>query len=321
MSGEIAVLVIGYQRLDNVIKILDIIKRNNIKRIYISIDAPKENDLAGVAINRSMKEYVDSFKENFDGEISDFFRNMNRGCAASVISSCNWVFSHEKFAIVLEDDCIPSDGFFQHVEKNLKNINDSPKNVMISGTQLAPQSLTKKQSHLSVYPMIWGWATSNDKWRELINSFNLEDSSWNSVKTVSRAERIFWEAGFRRARDGYIDVWDIVIARFMRQNSLFSILPPVSYISNIGNDQFATHTFNSSPFLFQNAESFVDDQSVLIESIHVDAWIRENVYGISWINIFSTRVTRLLDLFRAKPFKKLSDRVILANNDFNQLEQ
>ncbi len=246
---------------------------------------------------------------------------MNRGCAASVISSCNWVFSHENFAMVLEDDCIPSDGFFQHIYKNINNISNTSKNVMISGTQLAPKSLTKEQRNLSVYPMIWGWATSSDKWGELSKSFNFEESSWSSDKIISRAEKIFWDAGSRRAKDGFIDVWDILIARFMRQNSLFSILPPVSYISNVGNDQFATHTFNSSPFLFQDAESFVDEESPLIESIKVDTWIRENVYGISWIHNFSTRVTRLLDLFRAKPFKRLTDRINLANSDFNQLEQ
>jgi hypothetical protein len=320
MSEEIAVLVIGYQRLENIITILEVIKRNNIRKIYISIDAPKINDLVGRAINKSIKKSVEAFKANFNGEILVFFRKTNRGCAASVISSCNWVFSREKFAIVLEDDCIPSDGFFKHVEINFKSLNKSPKIVMISGTQLAPQNLTKMQRNLSVYPMIWGWATSNDKWSELLKSFNSEDSTWPRDKTINRAEKIFWDAGYRRAKDGYIDVWDIVIARFMRQNSLFSILPPVSYISNIGNDQFATHTFNSSPFLFQNAESFVEDRSLLVESLQVDDWIREKVYEISRTHMFSTRVTKLIDIFRAKPFRKLSDRIDLANRDFTQFK-
>ncbi len=69
MSEEIAVLVIGFQRLENVIKILDIVKRNNIRKIYISIDAPKEHDLEGVAITSSLRNYIHSFMENFDGEL------------------------------------------------------------------------------------------------------------------------------------------------------------------------------------------------------------------------------------------------------------
>ena len=316
-----AVLIIGFQRLENIVRILEIVKRNDLKKVYISIDAPKSNDHVGIVINKSIRSSIEDFKADFDGELLVFFRSTNRGCAASVISSCNWVFAREKFAIVLEDDCIPSDGFFQHVERYSQSIGVFPENVMICGTQLAPRNLTSMRCSLSRYPMIWGWATSKEQWKYLSKCFDFDDSTWTTDNHASRAERTYWDAGKRRAQDGYIDVWDIVIARFMRQHSLFSILPPVSYISNVGSDQFATHTLNSSPFLFRDAESFVDDQTLLTKSSVVDNWIRDNVYGISILHIFSTRVTRVIDLFRKKPMRRLSERISAANRDFDQLEQ
>ena len=131
MAQEIAVLVIGYQRLENIAKILEIVKKNKIKRIYISIDGPRSLDLASVSMNHSIRELIGTFKKNFDGQIIDHYREINRGCAASVISSCNWIFSKEKYAIVLEDDCIPSDGFFEFINTNFQNFDEDSNLVIV----------------------------------------------------------------------------------------------------------------------------------------------------------------------------------------------
>ena len=153
--------------------------------------------------------------------------------------------------------------------------------------------------------MIWGWASTSEKWNLLVKSFDSFHADWSSDATVRKEEKIYWDAGMRRAVNGYIDAWDILIARFMRVNGLRAVLPPVPYISNIGNDQFATHTSDSSQFLFRTAESYVVEKKNLRASPEVDLWIRENVYCIRMRHMLSTRITQILDYFRLKPYKKL----------------
>lgn len=320
MRDEIAVLIIGYQRVDNIRSILEIVKLNGIKKIYVSIDAPKVGDSKGIQRNNQIRDLVEEFKGHYDGLVLCNFRDLNRGCAASVLSSCNWIFKKEKYAIVLEDDCIPSDSFFDFVETNFHLLEATSDIVMIGGSQLVPRDITKMKACLSSYPMIWGWASTSDKWRLLLDSFYSLDQKWSRPYQVNLVERVYWNSGYRRSIKGFIDVWDITIARHMRLHNLHSILPPVPYVSNVGRDEFATHTSEESSFLNQETQDFVVNQYPINDSNEIDNWIRRNVYKVQNVHLLTTKLTLILDLIRKKPFSSFLDRVEKANKDFYLLE-
>jgi hypothetical protein len=317
VRDQIAVLIIGYQRVDNIRSILEIVNSNRINKIYVSVDAPKDGDSEGIQRNSQIRDLVDEFNFRFDGVVLCNFREVNRGCAASVLSSCNWVFKNEKYAIVFEDDCIPSDSFFDFVETNFHLLEGKSDIVMIGGSQLVPSEITKMKACLSSYPMIWGWASTSDKWRVLLDSFYNLDRNWAQPNRVNLVERVYWNSGHRRSLKGFIDVWDITIARYMRMQNLHSILPPVPYISNIGRDEFATHTSEESPFLNQDAQDFVVNQYPINTSKEIDNWIKKNVYKVRMLHLFTTRITLMLDLIRHKPYSNFLDRVEKANGDFH----
>ena len=148
--------------------------------------------------------------------------------------------------------------------------------------------------------------------------FKLNEKRWPNSRSVKAEERAYWDAGVRRSLNGYIDAWDIVVARFMQRNNFLSILPPVPYISNIGLDDFATHTTKQSPFLFRRAEELVSENFPLRQSQEIDHWIKKNVYGVSTRHLVSTKITWALDCFRSKSLAKLQFRIEAANRDFNQ---
>jgi hypothetical protein len=68
-------------------------------------------------------------------------------------------------------------------------------------------------------------------------------SLWRSLNKVYN----YWFLGAVRTKLGRIDTWDISLAYAMRVLGKLCMIPPVNLVSNIGNDEFASHT-NSDDF-------------------------------------------------------------------------
>jgi hypothetical protein len=53
---------------------------------------------------------------------------------------------------------------------------------------------------------------------------------------------IFFLAGALRVEVGIVDTWDLPLAYEMYSQKKMCVLPPVNLVSNIGTDDYATHT-------------------------------------------------------------------------------
>ena len=112
IENGIAVLVIGYRRKDNIKKILEICATNKVYRIYVALDGPKQDSGSGLIDNLEIQRVIDAFERIYAGEVKKFYHDSNLGCAASVLSACDWAFKTAENLIILEDDCIPTSDFF-----------------------------------------------------------------------------------------------------------------------------------------------------------------------------------------------------------------
>jgi hypothetical protein len=309
-----AVLVIGYKRVENIKKILDICKLAGISTIYVSIDGPRENDKDGIGIQNLIARAVGDFECGFEGQVFSYFRKLNRGCSASVISSCDWVFEREQQVFIFEDDCIPSLDFFSFGINFFPELAKSKKALLISGTQFAPREIAGNSAVFSRYPLIWGWATTKSKWNIMKNSFGKESVS--CLVNLSAAEKRYWLAGARRALEGRVDVWDTALARFMVFQDYKAILPPVSLVENIGNDEHATHTKTASRFLNISSVELSRISDSVSSEPGVENWLKNNLYKISTRHLLTTRITQFIDQFSKPKLSDLPSRFFLAKNDF-----
>ena len=314
-SHNPAVLIIAYRREANIRKILNLCISNSIKRIYISLDGPKDKNPNSINDYLSIIEMINSYKNSIYYEIHLLKRPRNRGCAASVLSAIDWVFNHEESAIILEDDCIPANSFFEFSRSSIPVIESSEDIWAACGSQFMPSNLMSDDWFISRYGILWGWVTTKTKWAVI--SKLLKSGKFRYNFNLSIQENVYWREGALRAISGWVDSWDTLFQQQLIANNKYVIQSKSNLVSNIGNDEFATHTFDLTKILHLKFDSFQYANKLPKKASAVDAWYRHNFYKIQLRHLLSTKLTKIRDIlmFFLIPHKKLYLRWENANLD------
>jgi len=304
-KSQISVLVIAFQRFENLVEIFDTCLRNGVKSIYVSLDVPRYETLANITrtqkIQALVREYLLRYPTVFRFQQSE----KNRGCGVSVLTGCDWVFSQEEFVVVLEDDCIPTDDFFNFASFSLPLIVGSGELFIAVGTQFKRFATGDHKIAIVKYPVFWGWATTRDQWNILkLELLKMLSGQAPNLSHLGVAEQAFWSAGCRRVLEGYVDTWDTLLTTILLSRNWKTISPLKALVRNVGNDVVATHT--SQGTLLHNlelGEFGLGEIEILKTSSEIDLWMHNQVYGISRRHLISTKFTYLLD--RLIPSRKV----------------
>jgi len=246
---DTAVLLLIFNRPDTTQKVFEAIKKAQPKRLYIAADAPRkgnDNDLKRCQEARNIIKKVD-----WDCEIKTLFREKNLGCREAIGSAIDWFFEHEEQGIILEDDCLPSSGFFNFCDELLKRYHDDQRIMMISGTnELKNQPFQKPESYYFTKHMhIWGWATWKRAWDKHDRSMArfpefFQNKTYNKLFSDPNIA-LYWTRNWLRAFNGSINSWDYQwVFTCLTQNGL-AIAPTKNLITNIGFGENSTHTANT----------------------------------------------------------------------------
>lgn len=311
-----AVLLLAYRRWGNIDLILDECRLAGINRIYLHIDcgtsAQEKEDVARTI------EAANVYKQRWGIDIRIAVQSKNIGCAVSMILSLDAIFLIEQKIIVLEDDCIPTPDFFHFVEESFREMESNPQIGLTCGTQFAPSDITQDGWLLSRYPFNWGWGITKSHWVLLSSRMVKRDKLKHFDNLISQEEATYWNAGARRALDGYTDVWDTLLVREMIRHKLLSILPGKNLVRNVGNDAHALHTNGEQLWTNFPTGNFTDAKSAPMFSVQFDQWARLQFFRISRRHLISTRIRWLLDQVVIKPKREpLHERIQLASIDFN----
>ena len=292
-NSDYAALIITYRRYANLEKLVDLCLDAGISRIYISSDGLKD-DTDRNSVSEVKREIV-RLSALHPGKIFVNSRAGNLGAAVNVLSACDWVFGQEKFCVILEDDCVPSLDFFLYVSDYKDLLRSNSELYMICGTQFAPKEITQNVASSSIYPMVWGWATSSDKWILITERMRSKNFSKFRFFRFESSDETFWGAGARRAFEGYVDAWDIPLVKAIRDLNGKVSVPGSNLITNIGGDEHATHTVSGSKWLNGKTEKYVVNDSKLEYNRALDVWVRRSVYEIGIRHQITTRVTFVVD--------------------------
>ncbi len=190
---------------------------------------------------------------DWDCEVLTNFSNTNLGCKYRVSSGLDWVFSQVEEAIILEDDCLPTQSFFYFCQTLLELYRDDERVMHISGNNFQfGQSRTPYSYYFSKYNHIWGWAS----WRRAWQHYDVEMKTWKELKASeiinfiynNPYEQRYWFNIFNQVHAGLIDTWDYQWTYTCWSQGGLSITPNVNLISNIGFRSDATHTTSNSKF-------------------------------------------------------------------------
>lgn len=243
-SSDVPVLFLVFNRPDLASRVFERIREARPTRLFIAADGPRADrpdDIQACRETRQIAELVD-----WPCSVKTLFRDVNMGCGRAVSSAISWFFQHVDSGIILEDDCLPHPCFFRYCGALLERYKDDHRVMSISGDCFFPEENISNQSYdFMAYVHIWGWATWSRAWhkfnRELCDDDISLETKWLNDWLGDRESADYWARIFKRYRDGFIDTWDYPWLHACWKNEGVSIVPAVNLVTNIGNDERATH--------------------------------------------------------------------------------
>ena len=243
------VLILGYNRPDKIKFLIKKLSKLRIKKIYISLDGPK-NNFHDILKNNEIKKYLTKFKNC--KSIKFNFLPKNLGCKKAVKMGIDWFFSYEAAGIILEDDCLPTEEFFRYCDVMLDKFKDNNKIYAISGNNFINSHHLKNQSgnfYYSIYPNFWGWAT----WAKSWSSYDINLKNWKKKNYKNKIKKklnsffgfFYWEYIFDLLIKNKIDTWDYQCFFEVWSKDLFVIKPFTNLVFNSGMKSNYTHEHSS----------------------------------------------------------------------------
>ena len=240
-----AVAFLIFNRPDTTEKVFAEIAKARPPKLFVVADGPRDDrpgESRKCASTRAIIERVD-----WDCEVRKNFSERNLGCKNRVASGLDWVFDNVEAAIVLEDDCVPTQSFFRYCQELLERYRSDTRVMQICGFNRMGKIENYPYSYyFSKYGPVWGWASWQRAWRH--NDVHME--TWTTVKKdkahhffCNDRKEIDWRLSlYDRLYRGEIDTWDYQWGFAKLINSGLSIIPKYNLIRNIGFREDATHT-------------------------------------------------------------------------------
>lgn len=244
MQYSVPILFVIFKREDVALKSFERIRQVRPSKLYIAGDGPRE----GIAGENKMVE--DTRRAIIDAidwpcEVKTLFRQENLGCGMGVYSAIEWLFNNEECGIILEDDCIADSSFFQYVAELLERFKDDSRIGMIAGFNQVTSYTPANSYCFSKYAACWGWATWRRAWANMDLKMDFRNNKLKDVllnrgylgRDCSR-----WRYQIKEIDAKHVSAWDWQWFFSLASQNQLCIFPQVNLVSNIGNDEEATHT-------------------------------------------------------------------------------
>ncbi|MFL2832356.1 MAG: hypothetical protein ACJ0BK_01935 [Coraliomargaritaceae bacterium] len=259
------ILFVVFNRPDQTKAVFEVIRRQQPSRLYLAADGARANvkaDKEKCLLVRKIISQID-----WDCHVETRFQSKNLGCRQAVSEAIDWFFNHEEEGIILEDDCLPSDYFFEYATIALERYRDNPKVMHIGGINFqARDESAEKAYYFSKIPHIWGWAT----WRRAWRYYDRELTGLPDFITSGRWRQLdkdidtcyYWIRCFYGVWSGKINTWDYQWIFSVLANNGLSVSPAVNLVENIGFSDDATHTKTGFTLGLPTEKDIVDMKSL-----------------------------------------------------------
>lgn len=268
------VLLIIFNRPDTTAQVFESIRAYRPNKLYVAADGPRRHK---VGESRKCIEARDIVKcVDWPCELETLFRDENLGCRRAVSEALDWFFSMEDSGIVLEDDTVPSESFFDFCGELLKRYVDNDEIMAICGTNAIPETSCSKSSYR--YSRVfdpWGWASWRRAWKNYDNDFN-DLQAFKRSKELNRLGaglidfQGFWMRRFEGSQKGKYDSWAYRWTYSIFKKKGFVVIPNNNLITNVGFGPEATHTIQVGSALANLRRSNIGFPLIHPKSIRID---------------------------------------------------
>lgn len=251
-SIKAPVLFIVFNRPATTQIVFEAIKKAKPLILFIAADAPRignEEDERNCILVKEIVKQID-----WNCETHFRFSETNQGCGQGVFNAISWAFENEDRLIILEDDCVPAQPFFNYCDDLLERYKNDSRIWLISGNQYNEEAVKTPHSYFfSRYGHGWGWAT----WKRCWNAMDMSIAKFPLIlkqdlyKTAFRTnkEAAFFKKIFNTAYN--FDklnphTWDYQFMFLLTSNGGLSIVPIKNLVTNIG--YLGTHSETKNLF-------------------------------------------------------------------------
>ena len=240
---KIGIALLAYNRPKHLKKVIDAIVKEKIKSINIYIDGPADKKV------QNNQEKILKVLKNYKSKIliNLIRQTKNNGLAFSVTNAVTSELKYNDAVILLEDDCVPLNGFFDYMIGGLKKYRYK-KNVR-SVCSYNNLDIKSESAFFLKRFNPWGWATWKDRWKkhnfEIKNTI-LQIKNNGSIDSLPLDLKSYCENS--EIINGKQDIWSLswTLTHYL-DNSLI-LYPSHSYIENIGFDGTGVHCSTTSIF-------------------------------------------------------------------------
>ena len=220
------------------------IREANPRALYLIADGPRPNQTDDVRACEETRRRV--LELDWPCPVHTLFAESNMGLRNRVTTGLDWVFQHEPFAIVVEDDCLADPSFFPYATELLEKYQDDTRIGVVSGNNfLRGKTVSDDSYFFSRDVRIWGWGT----WARVWTDFSHQglDYQWSASEAENTLQALQSPAR-RRAllgdaeRSHRINSWALPFVLHCLRRGYLNAVPRVNLVSNVGFGAQSTHT-------------------------------------------------------------------------------
>lgn len=281
-----------YKRPEHTMRVLESIKNNGFKKIYIFQDGLRSEK------DRSDWDRVTDIIKNIDfADVELHISDKNKGLANSIIDGMNYVFKWHETAIALEDDMLLLDGYKKYMEVCFEAYAKNPKIFSISGgaTGMVVPDDYNYDTFLTYRVTTAGLGTWKDRWKGFRRDPKIYESIMADPKKVRRL-RLSGddvEGTFQATMDGRADSWAVFWQMYVINNLGYHVNPSYDYTKDIGRDGTGTNTRQYTDRYQEYRFAFPKDEYNLIKDMVVDKRIIRDILAVFSSGEKRENVTRL----------------------------
>lgn len=262
---ETPVALIFFTRPDTLEKVFEEIRKVKPKQLFLIQDGPRVGKPDDGDKIKECREIV----ENIDWEckVHKNYSDVNLGCGERPASGISWVFENVEKAIILEDDCVPCETFFDYCEEMLNKYETDERISYVSGLNHFEEWDCGKYSYFFTKTgAIWGWATWKRAWEKYydyyVNIINdpyikrLLPMQITDRDTAVTRMKIWEKVNTTATTKEKISYWDAQWGIVKYSQNQLVIVPKYNQISNIGVGESSSHAQSVNHNKFKKYKNF-----------------------------------------------------------------
>lgn len=292
------ILVTAFNRPELLRSLLKIVQEQDL-RLCLNVDGYEGKELSKETLdaNQACRQIASENRNNF---YKLWMEKENKG-TGSVGSAIDKAFEYAESLIIIEEDILPSNDFFEFVTLCLTRFEEDSRIGTITGMNHVPEdhmSFPGKSLRLSQYFDAWGWATWKSRWRRYRQNqpYDIRNIVW------PRTSRNFlirksWQERIQHAQlNPELGFWEYEFIPAFWTNKWMSIVPNRNLAINRGFGINATHTRLKPKWIKDNFENMTLEIIELPNSpdLKADSWTLKNVYNKSPKILMKTQLKSLV---------------------------